>query len=57
MFAHCGVGSLRPGRWNDVPVSNKQLAGWRAAGMVSDRGPKGEEAPEDLPQACCGGGR
>jgi hypothetical protein len=54
VFVVAGVGGFAGGRWADVPADHRMLEGWLRAGLVQERGPKGEEAPERITRACCG---
>ena len=55
VFANAGVGRMLAGRWADVSADDARVDGWLATGLVSLHGPKGEDPPEVLRQACCGG--
>jgi hypothetical protein len=55
VHVNAGLPGLRAGRWVDLSESDPRVAGWLAAGLVSDVGPRGEEPPDVISRFhCCG---
>lgn len=53
VYAVAGVGTMIAGRWHDAD-DDARLEGWIRAGLVQERGPHGEDAPERIRRGCCG---